>query len=585
MSTPPDITVKSLGAGEDGEEVPERGVSIGRFLVLGPLGVGGMGMVLSAYDPQLDRKVALKLLRTERGALSDDGKARLVREAQAMARLNHPNVVAVYEVVFGDTTGYLVMELVEGTTLRSWLAKMRPRWDEIVDLLIAAGAGLAAAHRAKLVHHDFKPDNVLVDGEGRPRVSDFGLAGAGRPGAGTEAYMAPEQLGGGTVDERADQYAFCVTTWEALHGERPVAGAAPHASGKAPRWVDRALARGLRAAPAERWPSMDELLGALRRGRRSGARLAIAAAAIAVVGTAAFVVGSRRGAPAPTCSGAEARLAGVWDDARKQAVRAAFAATKLPYAAAAWDGASARIEEYARGWVAMHTEACRAARIDGRQSDALMDLRMACLERRRDLLGALTETWARGATGAAVERAVDAAAALPPLSECADVRALTERVPAPRDPALAARVTAARHSLDTARVLLFVGKPADAGKAATAARVEAEATDWPQARAEATYLEGSSSRGRTRPPRRSSSRRRGSPARRTTTASRRGRWCGSPARPPSRSGTPRAPSSSPTSPTAPSPAPAATRSSASTSSSRAATRTRSRRRTPRRGRS
>src|SRR5215470_9747510 len=224
MSNSPDITVQSLGSVEGGDEVPERGVSIGRFIVLGPLGMGGMGMVLSAYDPQLDRKVALKLLRTDRGALSEEGRARLVREAQAMARLNHPNVVAVYEVVFGEVTGYLVMELVEGTTLRAWLAKNQPRWEQIVDLHIAAGAGLAAAHRAGLVHHDFKPDNVLVDAEGRPRVSDFGL-------------------GGDTVDARADQYAFCVTLWEALHGERPIAGAAGTSSRKAPRWVDRALAR------------------------------------------------------------------------------------------------------------------------------------------------------------------------------------------------------------------------------------------------------------------------------------------------------------------------------------------------------
>src|SRR5262249_20212867 len=186
--------------------------------------------------------------------------------------------------VFGETTGYLVMELVEGTTLRAWLSKHKPRWEAIVDLLVAAGAGLAAAHRAGLVHHDFKPDNVLVDAEGRPRVSDFGLAGAGRPGAGTEEYMAPEQLGRGAVDARADQYAFCVTLWEALHGERPLAGAAPPASRKAPRWVDRALARGLRPAPQERWPSMDDLLRVLRRGRTSGIRRAAVAAAIGVVG-------------------------------------------------------------------------------------------------------------------------------------------------------------------------------------------------------------------------------------------------------------------------------------------------------------
>ena len=259
-------------------EVPDRGMAIGRFLVLGSLGMGGMAVVLSAYDPQLDRKVALKLLRGDlgKGALSETAREAIVREAQAMARLSHPNVVAVHEVVFGDATGYLVMEQVEGTTLRDWLAARARGFAEILDVMMAAGAGLAAAHRAQLVHHDFKPENVLVGEDGRARVSDFGLAGEGKAGAGTRAYMAPEQLGDGAVDARADQFAFCLTLWEALHGERPAPDPPPPSPRKAPRGVVRALTRGLARDPAARWPTMDALLDALRRGRARGPRVAVA---------------------------------------------------------------------------------------------------------------------------------------------------------------------------------------------------------------------------------------------------------------------------------------------------------------------
>src|SRR6185503_792758 len=129
------------------------------------------------------------------------------------------------------------------------------------------GAGLVAAHAAGLVHHDFKPENVLVGSDGRARVSDFGLAGAGRPGAGTRLYMAPEQLSGDPVDARADVYAFSVTLWEALHGERPTEELTPPPARKAPRWIYPVLERGLAERAADRWPSMEAMLAALRRRR------------------------------------------------------------------------------------------------------------------------------------------------------------------------------------------------------------------------------------------------------------------------------------------------------------------------------
>ncbi len=220
----------------------DAGPAIGRFLVGGVLGQGGMGVVMRARDPELGRDVAIKLLQPGQRGLAG---LRLGREAQAMAKLSHPNVVNVYDVGEHDGAMYIAMELVEGSTLRAWRQAATRTWREVLAMYVAAGRGLAAAHAAGLVHRDFKPDNVLVGADGRPRVTDFGLVAAdGRAvesgdtrGAaldanltvqgsvlGTPAYMAPEQWRGETVDPRTDQFAFCVALWEALHGERPFEG-------------------------------------------------------------------------------------------------------------------------------------------------------------------------------------------------------------------------------------------------------------------------------------------------------------------------------------------------------------------------
>ncbi len=476
----------TLPSDDDEELLPERGASIGRFLVLGALGAGGMGMVLSAYDPTLDRKVALKLLRATQGTAASEA---IVREAQTMARLTHPNVVAVHEVGFGESGGYVVMEQVDGTTLRAWMAERERPWREIVDMFLAAGAGLSAAHGAGIVHQDFKPENVLVGSDGRPRVSDFGLAGSTARAAGTKGYMAPEQQRDGAIDARADQYAFCVTLWEALEGERPTGDLSPPARRRAPAWLYRVLARGLSRDPEGRWASMDELLAKLRRRSRLGASSAVVACAVVVVGVAAFVAGRDRATP-EVCAGAETRLAGVWDPGRRQAVEAAFAAVGVPYAGASFREVSARLDDYTRRWVAMHDETCRATRVEGRQSDTLMDLRMACLERRRGVLGELTGLWARGMDRDTLGKAIDAAGALPQLGECADTRALTERLPMPTEPAIVDAIAAARARLDVVHALALAGRRADARKAAAEARALADKIDWPQLRAEAAHAEG-----------------------------------------------------------------------------------------------
>ena len=197
------------------------GATYGRFVVIGVLGSGGMGVVLSAYDPKLDRNVALKLLRPEVwSAASGGARERLQREAQAMARLSHPNVVTVYEAGQVGDREFLAMELVDGETLRAWQRAEPRAWRDALAIYIAAGRGLAAAHAAGLVHRDFKPDNVLIGRDGRPRVGDFGLVSVGaepRTVRGTPAYMAPEQWSAAEdIDARADQFSFCVALWEAI---------------------------------------------------------------------------------------------------------------------------------------------------------------------------------------------------------------------------------------------------------------------------------------------------------------------------------------------------------------------------------
>ncbi len=319
------------------------GDRVGRYLVLSALGAGGMGVVFAAYDPQLDRKVALKLLRAGITYNTKDARTRLRREAQAIAQLSHPNVVGVYDV--GNTDDgdlYIAMEFVEGDTLTSWLKKYPRTWREIVDVFLQAARGLLAAHSVGLLHRDFKPDNVLVGGDGRVRVTDFGLArsvitpedAARPPGAeplrpgpsalnveltatgtvlGTPRYMAPEQLTGPDIDARADQFSFCVALYEALYGAHPLPGATsvsmlerhekaqpPPEATKVPSAVGRAVMTGLERDRARRFPTMGALISALvpapKRAPVRYAALALAAL-VATGGTAAALWGREPGEP------------------------------------------------------------------------------------------------------------------------------------------------------------------------------------------------------------------------------------------------------------------------------------------------
>jgi serine/threonine protein kinase len=291
-------TIPADLAGESGRAgLWHPGARIDRYELIHPIGSGGMSVVWSARDVDLGREVAIKLSPPEL-------RAWLLGEARAMARLHHPNVVGVYEV--GETEGglFIAMERIDGGTLSEWLSASARPWPDVVAVFIAAGRGLAEAHRAGLVHRDFKPDNVLVGADGVARLSDFGLAVAASETApveppatgphralteegtlvGTPAYMSPEQLLGQQLTARSDQFSFCLALYEALHGAMPFdvaagetvagfllaasvdgGGAPPAFNLTLPYPLHRAVLRGLACEPAERWPSMDALLAELER--------------------------------------------------------------------------------------------------------------------------------------------------------------------------------------------------------------------------------------------------------------------------------------------------------------------------------
>ena len=415
---------------------------IGRYSITRVVGAGGMGVVLAGHDPELDRAVAIKLLNPGHRLESlTGGAARLEREARAMARVAHPNVVTVYEVGRADDRVFLAMELVVGTTLRAWCAAPRP-WREVVAMFVAAGRGLAAAHAQGLVHLDFKPDNVLIGADGRPRVTDFGLAApvdddatatTTSPGAGTPAYMAPEQWRGADLTPACDQFALCVAWWEALTGARPFqprpdrsldavvrAGevAEPRRRGPHPRWLEAYLRRGLAVAPGDRWPSVTALLDAIEGRLRRRARLPWLAAATGLSAAVALAIASSTGGEAPTCRPPTAQVAEVWSPARAAAVTARV--RQLDPA-----GADARLaliadvrERYLDGWSALHGEVCAATRLRHEQSDSMFDARMRCLHERKDALSLALGVLAEASDGEALDRALAALVELPPVAAC-----------------------------------------------------------------------------------------------------------------------------------------------------------------------
>jgi eukaryotic-like serine/threonine-protein kinase len=531
MITPDETATQVAGVEHAPPKYLERGTAVGRYVVLDRLGEGGMGIVYRAFDPELDRAVALKLLHTHRKTGSSVGDPTwLLREAQALARLSHPNVVIVHDVgVIGDDQVFVAMELVDGVTLRNWLGAERRTWREVRTAMLAAGAGLAAAHAAGLVHRDFKPENVVVGADGRVRVMDFGLArvrsdaeqrATSEPAArgsdaalaakrsneltivegviGTPAYMAPELFEGAPADASSDQFSFGVVLWEALSGARPFAKVEllptrdtpkPVMHANVPARVVAVAQRAIAVDPAARYSAMTALLAELDvdpDARRR--RVALGAAAVAVLGLAvgATTLLSRSHAPA-ACQGVGSRLNGVWDPAIKTRIRAAYASTKLKFADKAYSAMAPALDSYASEWTLMATESCKATRERRDQTEEVMSLRQECLDQRLAELGALTKLLLDPNRGV-VEKADTVAYELDPIGPCGNVAML--RVPTAPPPGADAKLADVKQKLIDAKAQLIAGRYLPALMSAGAASTAAKAIGYDGAVAEAERTRG-----------------------------------------------------------------------------------------------
>jgi eukaryotic-like serine/threonine-protein kinase len=507
------------------------GAQVGRYQILAPIGRGGMGEVYAAHHPDLDRRIALKIV-DESGPDSAERRARLLREARAIARLSHPNVVTVHDAgTVGDRV-YIAMELVEGETVDAWLRAARRTWREVVDVFIAAGRGLAAAHAAEIIHRDFKPQNIMVGKDGTVRVMDFGLARlvndelavgprseapdaaahqrsatVTKTGAllGTPAYMAPEQFRGGPTDARSDQFSYCVALHEALYGLRPrlahldaegqAAGTTTltptERRGGVPAWLRGAVVRGLREDPALRFASMNQLLLVLDRGRtRRRRRMFAATASLAVALT--VLGGWRISHPARfECKPSPSRLAAAWPleggpGSRRDALERALLASGRSEAATVWRRMSALLDDHVGSWTAMYQEACEATHLRGEQSMEVLDLRMHCLANNLDEVRALADVLI-AADARAVGQAAAAAGALASPAICGDVALLRSKVPLPRDEPTRRKVEALQRALHDTRALRELGYPQVALDKARVLQLDVEAMRYPPLIAELLF--------------------------------------------------------------------------------------------------
>jgi serine/threonine-protein kinase len=489
-------------------------VKVGRYAVLGELGRGAMGRVLRAYDPKLEREVALKEVRA--ASFSRRAVDRMIAEARSMAKLTHPNVVGIYDVLALDNQPVvLAMELVRGRDLRSWLAQESRPWPEILSVFRQAGRGLAAAHGAGVLHRDFKPANVLVRDDGVAKVTDFGIAkrlGANSEGAssgegiddaldgasmtedgivlGTPKYMSPEQTTGEELGPTTDQYAFCVSLWEALCGVPPfVPGSSRRAllrdkmrggpefpSVGVPRSIATAVRRGLSPYPEDRWPTMGGLLEAIewdpeRRRRRRVSVVMIGA--LPVLGAAAWGVVS---ADDPPCSDGPSRIGSIWGPSQRAAVEKSFSAMDASFVQFTLERSVGQLDDYAEDWSRAYADACGATLVRRVQSEAAMNLRISCLDRRRRELSAVVEQLSvadldtvRNAHGL-VERLID-------VERCADSQRLSTSI-APPPPEMADAVEFAMVRLEEVRAQLRGGHVAQAERSMDALVVDSEAIGY-----------------------------------------------------------------------------------------------------------
>ena len=475
-TTPADTTNSSLR-----ERRPElqRGAYIDRYIILRLLGRGGMGAVYAAHDPKLDRQVAIKVLHASRGA---EAAERMVQEARALARLDDPHVVQVYDAGEIDGTVYIAMQLVDGEDLASALRRRSPGIAQLLEWFVEAGRGLAAAHAAGLVHRDFKPNNVLMDRRGRIAVTDFGIArdlGKSKRAItaigsvmGTPAYMSPEQHSQLPATEASDQFAFCVSLWEALFDQHPFVegdrgSMSPFAIGYAifdgalipprrghrvPRRVVDALTRGLSHTPSERWPSMTELLAELTPpAKRRVWPIAVAGTIAAAAGGAAMFFALHRGSPdePASCASTEgARIEQTWSAATAAQIQDRFGKSGKPYAQPAAQQVRTGLDRYAEHWRELAGDVCTAERASIGAPAELVVRRRACVDSRLDAVRVLVGLLSKEDRPEYVEHAQAMVEGLPDLEACNDTAELLA-VPGTPPVAIASQVEQLERDLTT----------------------------------------------------------------------------------------------------------------------------------------
>jgi eukaryotic-like serine/threonine-protein kinase len=439
------------------EPILGRGDAVGRYLLLDALGRGAMGLVFRAYDPDLDRQVAIKILHEP----ADHGPAareRLLGEAKAMARIHHPNVVTVHDAGVHDDAVFIAMEIVDGPSLDRWLDTPRTP-APILDVFLDAARGLAAAHAAGVIHRDFKPANVLVTADGRAKVGDFGLAGieepttgqtaASKPGhaMGTPAYMSPEHFAGVDIDARSDQFSFAIALYEALHGTRPFSattwpqlaaqvttGAIDPALAGRRGGIDGIIRRALSVDPEQRFPSMDALITALERARRPVWRTWATVGALALaLGMA--VLGERETADAERCEPGAERVRAVWNAKAKAALNIGGSDYSAAFARLARARFEQALDDYAARWTVAHDESCAVVGPAAQRGTLREQHAAQCLENRLGSLQGMValmtaESLDAGRVGALVDT-------LPAIDDC---REGGTWIPYPSDPVAAARV-------------------------------------------------------------------------------------------------------------------------------------------------
>ncbi len=484
---------------------------IGRWQLLGKLGKGAMGTVYAAHDPELDRRVAIKVLHGMAPDAEHIRRERLRNEAQAMARAQHPNLVAVHDVCVDAPQPYIVMELIDGETLRVWQARPERAWRELVQAYLEAAHGLAALHSVQIFHRDFKPDNALRDTQGHTRVVDFGLVSAipsgtdpgsshhsrlTREGAlvGTLAYMSPEQLRGGCGDARSDQFSLCRSLFEAVYRVRPFTsndpelllaeirdGATrPENPLGAPRRLFATLCRGLAYAPERRFPDMSALAAALQRCLTRPLAWTACLIATPITLGLALALGLLPHERSP-CDAPE-QLVDAWDSSQEAAIGAVFAAQGVPGALEQWESLNSSMHGVRAGWISQREETCRAR--DHAQPPAWAIQRDRCLDELRSLIKSLARTYI-SPTPTDIAGAREAAASLE--QRLLDCKRIDPQHITPPPPDVTPRLTSALAQVLSEQI---AGRLRRAEEAARRALDIAVQSGVPAAAAEAQYTLG-----------------------------------------------------------------------------------------------